>query len=313
MNTLDIVIVNWNAGQQLKDCCDSIVMASASVNLGKVVIVDNASSDDALSLVSGNTLPLEIIRNDRNRGFAAACNQGAAAGTSEYILFLNPDTRLEPESLSRPVGFLSSPEAQKYAVCGVQLVEANGLIQRTCARFPTPAMLFRNGLGLDKMLPRIFPSHFMTEWEHHHSADVDHVIGAFYLIRRGVFETMRGFDERFFVYLEDLDLSRRAARAGWKCRYCSEARAYHKGGGTSESVMARRLFYSVRSRILYGYKHFGRTTGSLLLLAAISIELPVRMLYGLTKGDLQRVVASLAAYAMVFADIPAMVRTGFAP
>lgn len=313
MKTLDIIIVNWNSGQQLKDCCDSIVTACASVNLGMVVVVDNASSDNSLSLINGSTLALEIIRNDRNRGFAAACNQGAAAGTSEYILFLNPDTRLETESLSRPVDFLSSPEGNPYAVCGVQLVEENSAIQRSCTRFPTPAMLFRNGLGLDKMLPRLFPSHFMTEWEHHHSADVDHVIGAFYLIRRAVFEAMAGFDERFFVYLEDLDLSRRAARAGWKCRYLSEARAFHKGGGTSEGVMAQRLFYSVRSRVLYGYKHFGRITGSMLLLAAVSIEPPVRLLYGLAKGDMRRVVAGLAAYALVFLDIPAMVRRGLAP
>ncbi len=96
----------------------------------------------------------------------------------------------------------------------------------------------------------------MLDWDHRQNREVDHAMGSFFLVRNILFKKLQGFDERYFVYLEDLDFSLRAKQAGFVSYYFTDAAAYHKGGGTSEQIKARRLFYSLHSRILYWYKHF---------------------------------------------------------
>src|SRR5258708_40080093 len=100
----------------------------------------------------------------------------------------------------------------------------------------------------------------MSDCDYFDTRRVDVVTGAFLLVRRGIFEVLGGFDERFFVYLEDVDFLYRVGQAGWRCYYLAAARAYHRGGGCSEQAKAARLFYALRSRILYSYKHFGRAS-----------------------------------------------------
>ena len=119
----------------------------------------------------------------------------------------------------------------------------------------------------------------MSDWAHDKTQTVDHVIGAFYLIRRNLFESLQGFDERFFVYLEDLDLSLRVKNAGYRSVFLAEAQAFHAGGGTSQQVKARRLFYFLRSRLLYASKHFS-------WLAALSVTLVTFLLEPLSRSAL---------------------------
>ncbi|MEM7310463.1 MAG: glycosyltransferase family 2 protein [Planctomycetota bacterium] len=253
---LDLVIVNWNAGALLRECLASVAVAlDGSFELDRVVVVDNASTDDSLEGLHELGLPLSVIKNDANRGFGAACNQGASGSRADYVLFLNPDTRLHPESLSVPVGFLEREDNAEVAVCGVQLVDEEGRVARSCARFPRVGTFFWIATGLDRLLPRRRLGYRMSEWDHRESRDVDHVMGAFYLIRRDVFERLEGFDEDYFVYFEDVDLSRRVAALGLRSRFVAEATAYHLGGGTSRKVKARRLAYFLAGKLLYARKH----------------------------------------------------------
>ena len=209
--SIDIVIVNWNAGGQLRDCLESIVSADRyDAILERVVVVDNASHDGSADGLDDIGLPLELIRNSTNRGFAAACNEGTRGSTSDYALFLNPDTRLFGPSLTRPLQFMEQPENRRVGICGVKLVDEEGVVVLSCTRFPTPRILLARLLGLSHLFPAWFRSHEMLEWDHSESRKVDHVKGAFYLIRRPVFESLGGFDEDYFLYLEDLDLSLRA-------------------------------------------------------------------------------------------------------
>ena len=101
MTRVDVVIVNWNTGTALRECLESIAAGRAGVTLGRVAVVDNASSDGSLDAALAVPLDVHAIRNPSNLGFAAACNQGARGGRGEYVLFLNPDTRLEAETLWR--------------------------------------------------------------------------------------------------------------------------------------------------------------------------------------------------------------------
>jgi hypothetical protein len=301
---LDIIIVNWNAGQQLRDCLESIETTTRDgFGLKRVVVVDNGSMDGSAECLDDLDLPLIVIRNTENRGFAAACNQGAKGSVADYLLFLNPDTRLFKDSLVQPLVFVERPDNRRVGIVGIQLVDENGRIARTCARFPMPCMFFSKMLGLDRLFPRYFSSHLMNEWGHGETREVDHVMGAFFLIRRQLFEILRGFDERFFVYLEDLDLSRRAYNASWKTVYLADAKAYHKGGGTSEQVRALRLSYSLRSRIKYGYKHFDRFSATLLMAGTLFLEPLCRLVLATWRRSAAEVKETLKGFGMLWRSI----------
>jgi GT2 family glycosyltransferase len=305
---IDIVIVNWNAGRQLRECLASIAATQREgFTVKRVVVVDNASRDGSTAGLGDVALPLTIMHNPVNLGFAEACNIGARDSTAEYVLFLNPDTRLFADSLSKPLAFMEHPKNQGTGIVGIQLLDANGQVSRNCVQFPTPGRIFFKSLGLDRLFPRLFPNYVMTTWDHGESRQVDHVIGAFFLVRRFLFASLKGFDTRFFVYLEDLDFSLRASQAGWSSFYLAEAQAYHRGGGTSEQVKATRLFYVLRSRILYGYKHFPWTAATGLLLTTLLLEPLVRLGFALTKGAVTEVRETLQAYCLLWSTFPAWV------
>jgi len=310
MASLDIVIVNWNAGRQLRDCLESVAAADQTgFELRRVVVIDNASKDGSVDNLDDIEVPLSIVRNPENRGFGAACNQGAAGSLADYLLFLNPDMRLFKDSLSVPATFMERPENRQVGSVGIQLLDERGRVSRTCTRFPTPGRFFSKMVGLDRLFPAWFPSHFMFDWDHLESREVDHVIGAFFLVRRSVFEELSGFDERFFVYLEDLDFSFRAWQAGWRSFYLAEAQAYHKGGGTSEQIKARRLFYSLRSRILYGYKHFGHWAATGSMLGTLLLEPVARLALGAAHRSGQEMSETLKAYSLLWSDTPRLLRS----
>ena len=285
--TLAIVIVNWNAGLQLRACLASIAAAARSgFVLTDVVVVDNASADGSADGLESIDLPLRIVRNDDNRGFAAACNQGAAVLDLEpdYLLFLNPDTRLQTDSLSAASAFMEHADHRRYAVYGCRMVDESGRTVRSCSRFPGIGTFVQKMLGLDHLLPRVFHGLHLAEFDHESDRDVDHVIGAFYFVRASRFRTLGGFDERFFIYLEDLDFSLRVHRFGERIRYSAASSIVHKGGGTSERIRAARLAYALDSRLRYCDKHFSRTAAALVRLGTLYVEPLTRIVYALTRG-----------------------------
>jgi hypothetical protein len=147
--------------------------------------------------------------------------------------------------------------------------------------------------------PLWFPDHRMTNWNHLETRKVDHVIGAFMLIRRAAFEQLGGYDESFFVYLEDLDLSQRMTELGFTSVYLASARALHKGGGCSNQAKATRLFYSLRSRIIYCRKHLGWAPATGVTFATLLIEPFSRMAYAAARGGVREVGDTLSAHAML--------------
>ncbi len=306
--SLDIVIVNWNAGPQLAACLASIeATLRQAFTLSRVVVVDNASSDGSATGVTLQTVDLVVIDNAQNLGFGVACNQGAAACSAEFILFLNPDTVLGEQSLNDALRFMADSTHARIGVCGVQLVDAQGHIARSCARFPTFGSLLTYSLGLDRLSLRFFRTFFMREWAHDSDRIVDHVIGAFYLVRRSVFESVGGFDPRFFVYMEDLDLSKRVSDGGFFVYYLASARVFHEGGGTSSRVKAERLFYSLRSRLQYAFKHLGRVSGVLLLGCALIVEPLVRLVGAAVAGSSGQARDTIRAYGQLWRQLPALV------
>ncbi len=293
---IDIVIVNWNAGPQLLECVQSVIANGAGL-VSHITVVDNDSDD-------GSELPLlavpqvQLMRAGANLGFGKACNLGAENSSAEFLLFLNPDAVLRPNSLSTAYKFMQSEPGQSFGICGVQLVDETGDIARSCARFPNTTMMCAHAIGIDRFFPRL--GHAMLEWDHKTTQPVDHCIGAFYFIRRTVFEEVHGFDERFFVYLEDLDLSYRCANSGWKTVYLADVQAFHAGGGTSSQVKAHRLFYSQRSRLQYAFKHFSIGGAIAVLVATLLLEPPARVIQAALRGSIQGIAEIARAYGWLW-------------
>ena len=308
--SVSIVIVNWNANSQLADAIASIAKHHHNL-VSSVIIVDNASTDDSLDQVEAlqnlSCRPL-IIRNSTNLGFGRACNLGARHAKSGYLLFLNPDAVLYADTLPTALAYMEDPVNAKVGICGVQLLDESGHVARSCARFPTALALVAHAVGLDRFIPRL--GHFMSEWDHAHTRQVDHVIGAFFLVRRDLFDALQGFDERFFVYLEDLDFSRHAHQAGWRSVYLVEAQAFHAGGGTSNQIKARRLFYALRSRLLYAFKHFSKLGAVSVLLATFFVEPLSRSVLALMRRSWQSLKETWIAYGMLWRWLPQWVLKG---
>jgi len=309
MANLDIVIVNWNAGNKLFECLDSIRHSNAgSYCLAKCIVVDNASTDGSLDNIKGMDLPLKLIVNTRNKGFGVACNQGSKSGNSEYTLFLNPDVRLFPDSLSKSVSFMESPRNKQIGVLGIQMVDQNGAIHRNVARFPSTKSLFYQMFGMDRLWPHQFPPHFMTDWAHLDSRVVDQVPGSFFLMRRSLFEKLNGFDERFFMYFEDLDFAYRARMGGWVNYYLSNVKAFHHGGGTTNQVRTLRLFYVLRSRVYYVAKHFGYYHALWIIIASLTIEIWFRLGWSLINWSGKNFLETLQAYFLYIKELPALMK-----
>jgi hypothetical protein len=305
MNYLDIIIVNWNSGNQLTNCLSSIQKYRTD-EIAHIVVVDNASSDMSADNITEQfpDLPVKVLSNDENLGFARACNQGGQAGSAPCLLFLNPDAEIFEHSLSRPLQYMEAAANAQVGICGVQLVDEAGAVSRTCARFPSLARLSAQALGLNKIPGLKHTGMHMNGWDHSHTSEVDQVIGAFFLIRRNLFDALGGFDDRFFVYFEEVDLSFRARAMGYKSVYLADAQAFHAGGGTSRQVKAMRLFYSLRSRLLYGFKHFSRWQAWALVAVTMVIEPFTRLIFCALHRDREGMINTLQGYRLLWKDLP---------
>jgi len=273
---VDIVIVNWNAGALLRDCVAALDTSTAAGRL-HVIVVDNASTDGSAEELVVTAARLSVIRNAENRGFAAACNQGAAVGHAPLLLFLNPDVRVAPDTIAQTVNFLAEPTQTATGIVGIRLLDRQGRTSRTCARRPTVAAMLLRTLFLDRIMPNTVLPHFMTEWDHLDTRPVDQVMGAFLMIRRELFERAGGFDQRFFVYYEDLDLCLRMTDDGYAAMHFAGSTAMHEGGGTTSAVKDRRLFYETNSRVRFMHKWHGMVAASVLAILIALVELPLRV------------------------------------
>jgi len=307
--TLDIVIVNWNSGPQLRECLQSISGCDrTSFRLGRVIVVDNASMDGSADGLDDLDLPITVLRNLKNRGFAGGCNQGAEQASGDLILFLNPDTILEPDSLEIPVSFMTSNDSRNVGICGIQLTNSEGRVTPTCARFPTVRSFTAKILGLNRLFPTAFPSELMTEWDHQSDREVDQIMGAFLMIRSSIFTQLQGFDERFFVYFEEVDLSARMSHLGYSSYFVSRARATHRGCGTTDQIRATRLVYNIRSRLLYAAKHYSFAETLLLTLLTLGVEPLSRVLLGLFAPSNGQIKDSLMGFSHIYRNLPSLVK-----
>jgi hypothetical protein len=242
---LSLIIVNWNSADFVRNCLASINPGSCAHRI-EVIVVDSGSFDQCGGMLSREFPAVRFVQAPENIGFAKANNLGASFAAGRFLLFLNPDTEVVGNALERLVQVLDRhPEA---GLAGALLHNFDGSVQTSCIQsFPTLLNQFLDSEWLRGLFPRSPLWGMAPLFEKDPApAAVEVVSGACILIRRGLFEKLAGFDTRFFMYSEDLDLCRRVRAAGQVCLFVPEARIVHHGGGSSSS--ARSMFSVVMMR-----------------------------------------------------------------
>ena len=245
---VDVVVVAYNSGRYLRRC----VAPLAGCPWLHVVVVDNASADDSRSSIAD--LPLEVLAQGENLGFARACNVGWRATESPYVLFLNPDAELDTEAVGDLAAVLD--EEDDVAIVGPRLVDPDGSIAHSQRRFPTLRSTFSQAL----FLHRVFSTSpwaeeiVRDESRYLEPCDVEWLSGACLLIRREALERIGGWDESFVLYSEDTEICRAAWSNGYRVRYEPKAVVRHQGGGSAPR--SRLLALLASSRIVYARKNY---------------------------------------------------------
>ena len=296
MKKIDVVIVNWNTGPFLFECVLSLLNYGKK-SIQNIIVVDNLSADDSLNKIK-NLEGVTLIENDKNYGFARGCNIGANYSKSDYILFLNPDARIYVDTLEVCLNFYEKEENKNIGILGVKLEDEKGEINSRCSRFPSASNIFSHALGLDKLFPSLGST--MIEFDHQSTRFVEQIIGAFYMVRKETYNQLGGFDERFFLYMDEVDFSFRAKKLGYESIYLSEAEAFHYGEVSSSKVKSRRLFYSLRSRIQYANKHFSKLDLMIVMLLTLIIEPLTRIIACIIYLNVTNLKNTIVAYRMLY-------------
>jgi N-acetylglucosaminyl-diphospho-decaprenol L-rhamnosyltransferase len=293
----DVILVNWNTGAYLKECVESLLHEETH-NIGKIIIVDNNSSDESINILPKNKL-IKVIKKKKNHGFGKACNIGAKYSNEKYLLFLNPDTRVFRNTIGKSLEFMEKSENQKIAISGVQMIDASKNVVKSCSYFPTASRFLFKSTGLDNFIKN--RGLLMKDFDHTNSILVDQIIGAFFLIRAEVFFKLNGFDERFFLYFDDVDLSQRSHNLGYVSFFNSDIKCFHRGGVSSDNDKVSRQINYLKSRVIYAKKHFTFLNYIFTIVVTIFIEFIARFIFSLLKFSLVDLkILILSYYYFIF-------------
>ncbi len=247
---IDAVIVSYRSAATLRGCVEPL----AALPGVRVIVVDNASPDDAVETILD--LEVEVERSPKNGGFSYGCNRGAVLGVAPLLLFLNPDARLDAVALEGLADALATDPAA--ALVAPRIIEDDGELAWSQRRFPRLASTFAHAFFLHRLFPRAAWSDELIRDRaaYERAGSPEWVSGACMLVRRDAFEAVGGFDERFFLYCEDTDLCKRLRDAGHTISFDPRAEIHHVGGASSGAGETRPI--AARSRVLYARKHRGR-------------------------------------------------------
>jgi O-antigen biosynthesis protein len=269
---LSIVIVNYNVRHFLEQCLHSVRKAAASISC-EIFVVDNNSADGSCAMVIRNFPEVKLIRNNKNVGFSAGCNQAIRLAKGRFVLLLNPDTLVEEDTFNKCIGFIDNkPDA---GAIGVKMINGNGkLLPESKRAFPTPSTALFKMTGLSRLFPesRYFNRYYLGHLDSSKTTEADIISGAFMFIRREALEKTGLLDERFFMYGEDIDLSYRLIKAGFKNYYFPEVKIIHFKGESTKKSEINYIIYFYRAMLIFTSKHFGNNGyGSLRMLLRIAI------------------------------------------
>ena len=254
---LTVVIVNYRVKYLLEQTLCAVEQAMKGIS-GEIIVIDNLSGDDSIAFSRERHPQVNFIENQENVGFARANNQGIMQARGEFTLILNPDTIVTPQCLQDGLEWMRSHP--KCGAIGARMMDGNGVFLPESKRsFPTPWVSFCKIFGLSKLFPR---SRWFAKYHLRYLSDlepqcIDILSGAYMLCRTDVLQQLGGFDEDFFMYGEDIDLSYRIVKAGYENWFLPTPMVHYKGESThKDSMRYVRVFYD--AMLIFYRKHFPR-------------------------------------------------------
>ncbi len=244
------------------ECVDKLHTAAQNLQI-EMVFVDNASRDASCALIRSEYPDSQLISNSENIGFGRANNQALALASGRYVLLLNTDAFLAPDSLTKTVAYMDANP--NCGILGVRLEGRDGVLQPCCRYFPTPWNAFLLRTGLDRVFSGVQMVDDMT-WDHNAIRTCDWVVGCYYLVRKELIDQIGLFDPRYFLYFEEVDHCFAAKKAGWDVVFYPHTTVIHLGGESAKSDGAlteggKQLeALQMESELLYYRKNHGLGT-----------------------------------------------------
>lgn len=260
---ISIIIVNYNVEFFLEQCLNSVRKALIDFN-GQVFVVDNNSIDGSIEMVKSKFPEVNLIANKDNKGFSKANNQAITVSNAEYILLLNPDTVIEEDTIKKVCEFMDAN--QDAGGLGVRMLDGKGKFLPESKRgLPTPAVAFYKIFGLSKLFPKSkrFGQYHLGHLSEFETNEIQILSGAFMLMRAEALEKVGLLDETFFMYGEDIDLSYRIIKGGYKNYYFPETRIIHYKGESTKKSSVNYVFVFYKAMVIFAQKHFSQKNAKL--------------------------------------------------
>ena len=265
LNNISVIFVNYNSRKELERAIDSL---KNFYDESLEVIIYNNSPYENLSSLKEIYKSAKILNSIKNVGFTAGCNKAVKVSNGEYLLFLNPDVEVINEFLSSGIDFFS--DNKDFGAVGFKILNPDGTVQKECLRnIPTPINTFLRFFNLDKIFPSS-KAYYSLDYNKPQEAHV--LSGACMLVRKEAFLDVGGFDEKFFLYGDDIDLCIRLKNRGWKLYYLPIESVIHYKGGSLEKFSIKRIYYSHRAMFLFVKKYYKNPILLSLLYTGISIR-----------------------------------------
>ena len=280
---LSIVIVNWKT-KELTAAAIASVFEQTKALLFEVILIDNNSADGSVEALRAQFPQITIVENNANLGFGKANNQGMRLAKGQYIMLLNSDTVVLDHALEKMVTYLD--EHPEVMMIGPKVLNADRTFQHACRRMlPTPASSFYHLFGLVKIFRKSARVNAYKGYnrEPNVTEPVEALSGAAMMFRRQVFEVTGGFDERFFMYGEDLDFSKQVFDQGWKTMFVHTAEIIHYGGASSKKRRTKSIVNFYDAMWLYYDKHWG-TKHTVFLKTVVWLGIKLRLGVALLKN-----------------------------
>jgi len=299
---LSVIIVNYNVKHFLEQAVQSALKALEQIT-AEIIVVDNNSVDGSIELIKHKFPGVITIANKTNVGFSKANNQGLAIAKGEYVLLLNPDTVVQEDTFIKCIGFMDShPEAGGL---GVKMIDGKGnFLPESKRAFPSPAVAFYKAFGLASLFPKskTFGKYHLGYLDEDETHEVDVLAGAFMMIRKNVLDKTGFLDEDFFMYGEDIDLSYRIVKAGYKNYYFSETTIIHyKGESTKKgSLNYVKMFYQAMK--IFAHKHFSGSREGLFIFL-INIAINARAFLSVISRSLRKIAFPLLDTIIIFTGL----------
>lgn len=292
-------VVNWNTRDLLDRCLASLYEVGYQ-GAFEVLVADNGSTDGSQAMVREKYPDVILVENQANLGFAGGHEVLFRRSRGRFHVLVNSDVRVRPGALETIQARLEAEP--DIGVLGCRQLNDDGSLQPSCRRFPTPARLFVDALGLGRLLPRsrFWNGYKMGDFDHQQSRDVDQVMGAFFVIRAELIEKIGYLDTGFFMYFEEVDYCRRAGTAGFRVFFEAQAEVYHVGGGSADKVKVSTVRRAMRSLRRYLEKHYGKAAYVAAVLI-VSLELVTHVLWALLRR--RSPLMTLKAYGFAWLDV----------